>query len=512
MRSSAVLAAFLALWCGDPRVWAQSGAPLSAIDWLSDSVSLPAALSDPASPGRSDQPAVTGSALPGIVTVRPLDAPGAGSLGLYPARRAGLPKTLWAASDLADLSDRMVPDRPLALPAAQDLLRQMVEARTAPPRGAEDETFFLMRVDALLAMGAVEPARALLRLGDRETPAAFRRWFDMALLTGRENVACERMRALPDITPTYPARIFCLARSGDWMAAALTLETARALDVVTPEETDALTRFLDDQSEGGMLPQPHDPTPLDMALFEAFGEPLRTEPQPLAFSHMDLRRNTGWKARIEAAERLAHAGALSPDRLWSVCNERAPAASGGVWDGVEAVQTLDRAIAAGNADGVSQWLPAAWDELQAAGLAHLLARRHSAALRDLDLGGRAGEIALRMRLLAGGTGDGAAAADREDRFLLALARGAPGEEAAPSDMGRAVADGFAADAAPTRTRRLLEANRTGEALLVAVGLLEDGAAGNLDAVRDGLATLRAAGLEDRAVMAGLELLILEPRS
>ena len=48
------------------------------------------------------------------------------------------------------------------------------------------------------------------------------------------------MRALPQISPTYAARIFCLARGGDWQAAALTL----LAEVLGGGQTSVLNRAL----------------------------------------------------------------------------------------------------------------------------------------------------------------------------------------------------------------------------------------------------------------------------
>jgi hypothetical protein len=57
----------------------------------------------------------------------------------------------------------------------------------------------------------------------------------VTLLTGTEHDACAILRSQPALAPTLPARVFCLARNGDWNAAVLTLNTARALGDVTPE-------------------------------------------------------------------------------------------------------------------------------------------------------------------------------------------------------------------------------------------------------------------------------------
>ncbi len=102
----------------------------------------------------------------------------------------------------------------------------------------------------------------------------------------------------PGLAPTFPARIFCLARSGDWNAAALTLRTGQALGYITEAEEALLSRFLDpDLYEGEPpLPTPAPVTPLAWRMFEAIGEPLSTATLPMAFAHAELRPQAGWKS------------------------------------------------------------------------------------------------------------------------------------------------------------------------------------------------------------------------
>jgi hypothetical protein len=95
----------------------------------------------------------------------------------------------------------------------------------------------LVRIDKLLALGALEQAAALIDAAGSATPDLFRRSFDVALLTGAEDRACESMAGAPHLAPTVPARIFCLARSGDWDTAALTIRTSRAaLNQITADQ------------------------------------------------------------------------------------------------------------------------------------------------------------------------------------------------------------------------------------------------------------------------------------
>ncbi|EKE43632.1 hypothetical protein OCGS_2364 [Oceaniovalibus guishaninsula JLT2003] len=485
--------------------------PLSAIDWLSDSVRKPATA---AKPRRAPATDVAVNALPRQVTVAPLGAPAPDRVGLLPAERVGLPDDLWHGSASADLARALSHDRAGALPALRDLLRAMLQSAAEPPADSGPEAvLFFARIDALLAMGDIDAARALLDRAEREEPRHFRRWFDIALLTGHEDLGCARMQALPAITPTYAARVFCLARGGDWATAALTLDTASALGVVGPAEAALLSAFLDDGTEpAASLIPPRQPSPLQFALFEAIGLPIGTASLPLAFAHSDLRHTVGWKAQIEAAERLARAGAISGSQLWSVYGARQAAASGGVWDRVRLAHDLDAAMQAGDAGAVADLLPDLWDAMRAAGLAHAFAAHYGPALSRLDLDGGAARTLAEIGVLSPAR-DRILATDAANAlppFLLSLARSAPDPSAAASDRERAIAEGFDAPP-PARAGEMLQTGRIGEALLMAMDLIETGEAGNPDALHDGLAILRAAGQDDTARDAALDLLILDRR-
>ena len=385
-----------------------SDKPLSAIDWLSRSVE-----------------AETGGAVRGAVSVEPLeDAPRA--VGFVSPRSVGVTDEIWMGSDAGDLSallGRMPEAMPLPL---RDVLATLVSLE-APAHGPAD-AFLLARVDTLLALGRLDAAGRLIEDAGPESASLARRAFDIALLTGHENDVCRHLAATPDMVPTYPARVFCLARLGDWPAAALTLETAHALGVLTAAEDDLLGRFLDD-GENAFLPPPERPetiTPLVFRLYEAIGEPLSTRRLPLAFAHADLRHHHGWKTRLDAAERLYRAGAVSADELLALYLEREPAASGGVWDRVTAVQAWHEADRRPEAQGLAA------KALAPAGLARLVGRPEAPeragpvdleAVPDQDLsaliaGGREGEAALHAILRAAEAWDG----DPDDlsRALAAL--------------------------------------------------------------------------------------------
>lgn len=488
---------------------AQTGEPISAIDWLSHT------LDRPGTPTAPDAP--LGGVRTETIAVRPLDAPMPDGVGLLPRSVTGLPADLWGDSDLGTLV-RLIADFPVsALPAAQDLFRQLMLAELDPPRDSSPKAPLLQaRIDALLARGAVEEAEALLERTGWNEPQLFRRAFDLGLLTGREQAACARMRAMPGISPSYPVRVFCLARTGDWSAAAVTLESAKALGQLSDEEDALLAQFLDPEL-AEMLPPvapPARPSPLMFRMMEAIGEPMPTTRLPVAFAHSDLRPMVGWKARVEAAERLARVGALPGEVLLAIYGERAPAASGGVWDRVAAVQELERALSAGDADAIAAALPVAWERMHAAGLAVPLARALGPALAASDLPEPAGNLADRLGLLSDDY-EQVALRLGEDGALApaaAIARGEPPARAPDDDLARAIAAGFASPppGLPPALQEPLETNRRGEALLLALATLALGREADPGDQTSALALLRRMGFEDSARRAALQMLLLDP--
>ena len=489
---------------GVPAQQAGSSEPLSAIEWLSRSVE----------PAIQPEAPITNTAQTPDVTVTTLERPSKDPIGLLPSSLTGIPRSVWAASDEAALVDLVRAERLDTLPALREFFKVLLLAEANPPRGAGlDGALFLARVDKLLDLGALEPAKSLIEQAAPDTLPLFRRWFDVALLTGTEDDACTEMRRTPSIAPTYSARIFCLARNGDWAAAALTLNTHRVLGDITLEEEALLSRFLDPELFEGepALPPPSRVSPLTFRMHEAIGEPLITATLPLAFSHADLRFTTAWKSQLEAAERLARYGAVSENVLLKHYTARTPAASGGIWDRAEAIQRFDVAMTARDPRGVSATLPNAWAAMQAARAEIQFAALYGDTLQDLPLSQDAAVIAFQIGLLSADyEGVAIEAAQTQtgfDPFLIAVARGLPAEARTP--RRQAVRAAFDQATPSPALQSLLDEGKLGEALLRAMALFDAGADGDLRSVTDALAVLRAVGFEDIARRAALQFLILD---
>lgn len=495
-----------------------AGTPLSAIDWLSNSVQTPAATPDRRLPASEEPPVSDGVELPDV-RVMPLDAPSPDRIGLLPPSSTGLPRDLWARSDVQTLVTLLRAERVEAVPAMQSLLLTLLLAEAEPPQGATPEArLFTARIDKLLDLGTLDPALAMLEQADPDTPELFGRWFDVSLLTGTETAACTALQAKPEVAPTYAARIFCLARSGDWNAAALTLGTARALGDLTAADEALLARFLDPElfEDAASLPPPARPDPLVFRLREAIGEPLPTAPLPRAFAHADLRGMAGWKARAEAAERLARSGAI-PANLWlGTMTENRPAASGGIWDRVAAIQGLAEAVDSGETARIAEHLGPAWDAARDAGTEAVFAEIFGPDLAGRDLPGAAGPVGLRVALLSPDYETAARQAspgNDTDRFLVALATGELEGVTARGPGQQAVARAFTGRIpAPPELLDLAAEGKLGEGLLRAIALFNEGAGSDPEAVAEALAFFRSVALEDTARRAALQYVILAPRS
>lgn len=527
-----------ALTVASTPLWAQNGtdrtssndsdAPLSAIEWLSESVVQPDVITVPTVPVQRDEPRpgtqarreppanehpVTQSALSPHVSVRPLGAPAARAVGVLPPALTGLSTDLWSNSDAETLAALLLAQDSETLPALQRLIVTLALAEANPPQTSiTPERFLVARIDRLLAMGALEPALALLENAKPDHDILFQRWFDVALLTGTEDAACRALASMPDVAPSPAARVFCLARLGDWSAAALTLNTGRALGDIEPQNGELLARFLDPElfEDAAQIPRPDPVTPLSFRMFEAIGEPLGTEGLPRAFLHSDLRPNLGWKAQLEAAERLTRAGAVAENRLVGLYTARVPAASGGVWERAKAVARMKTAIRSGDAAQIGTALNALWEEAGNVGLRASLARHFAPQLRHQQVPDAARNTLFKFLLLSDEIETAAARDDltETDPFLTAVAQGAPDRAGPQTNPRRAlVQTAFAASPDPDLVD-MAQAGRSGEALLRTLAVLQQGVDGDAQAFARGMATLRALGHETTARQVALQWVIL----
>jgi hypothetical protein len=497
---------------------ARADAPLSAIPWLTESIRTAPA---------GTLPAATGSdaAGTGIADIRmtALDAPQRDGAGLLRPSQTGFPAAIWGQSSPARARDLILGHQPRGLPETQALFRRLLLAQTEPPPGAGPEAAVLLaRIDRLIQLGALDDADALIRQAGVTDPELFRRAFDIGLLTERPGRVCDMLRSSPSLSPTLPARVFCLARAGDWDAAALTLELGGGIGDIAPVQRDLLSRFLDPALFEDMpAPEPSDPmTPLEFVLRESVALPRPVRALPLAFLHADLADHAPPRTRILAAERLVRVAAIRADQLFATYRAGRPAASGSVWDHAAAIQAIDAALHAGDPDGIADALARADSLFSQLGLrlpfAQGIARKLATVPRDGFPDDRI-DLPHTLLILAG---DAAAARKWQraaltpgDRLKVALAEGSGDlpASAALSELERAIVAGLTgAGPYSDDTRRIaaMFATEYAAGLLATLDLLAPGAEIDPRELERALWLLRQAGLEPAARRIALETLLL----
>ena len=475
----------------------ESSAPLSAIDWLKD---LPTtqrvAVEPPVSPnGKS----------PGV-NVTPLDASTRQRLGLLSPSVTGLPANLWDTSEPEALVALLRKARMQRLPAAQDLLLLLM--LTEADTDVDEQTFTLERIDTLIFQGAVDAASTLVEQANpTSNPQMFDRWMTLSLLSDSEEAPCRELRSNPPLSDDVALRIYCTARVGNFETAALLFGNAAALGEFSDDTTALLEGFLDPElfSTEDLPRPPVRPDALTFRLYESVGSSLPTAPLQRAFAHQDLSQDAGWKAQLEAAERLARAGVLPGNQLLGLYTRNTPAASGGVWDRIAALQAFETNLAARNIKGIEKTLPPMWRSMKAAELEVLFSGLFARDLSGLELLDQSARIAYWMTLLSQ---DPLAAraptnASRSDLFLGSVAAGKPDAELAESTTELAVKRGFASQA----TVRIAEGN-LGEYLLNVLVDLAAAARGDKDALANAISDLRQAGFDTEARRVAVQSLLL----
>lgn len=502
---------------------AEAQSPRSAIPWLSESIRT-------APP--PDLPEMTVGVRPGAVAPFPdgeietsvLGEAGLNGIGTISSTSLGLPAAPWG--DISALRARQIvaDAHPGQTPAAQKLFRDLLLMAAEPPIGAgASNALLLARIDRLMEAGLLADAEALITRAGVTDPEMFRRAFDIGLLTGRIEDVCARLRRSPTLSPTLPARVYCLAQTGEWAAADLTLSLGRGVSGIGPVEEELLARFLDPPAYEDTEAPPHsDPlTTLEHVLRESVGLPRPAGALPLAFYHLDADPDMPPRTRIAALEKLVRAGAVDPAALFDALRAGKPAASGTVWDHAAAVQALDRAFAIGEADAIGTALEDADRLFIGLGLRPALSSIYRQQLLALPVGqldNRDRRRLAHLLILAGEADAGLGAMPEQDDGFDAMVRALSDPSLAFPDcsgcdaLRQAIALGLRGYAPPDEATaflvQMIEKGEIAGVLYRVLDLLSGGPSGDPRNLASGLYLLRVAGFADRARQVALETLLL----
>lgn len=501
---------------------AQAEPPDSAIDWLSDIIDNPPnfVITPPSS---GQRPHVDGG-----ITITSLDLVSRDAAGLLPPDVTGFPVNLWGTATAQQVIDMLSSHQPNGVPALHGLFRQVLLAQADPPAGATLVISpLLVRLDRLFEIGALDEAETLIKLAGVTEPEIFRRWFEISLLGSRTNAVCKALTAAPALSDDIATRVICLARNGDWNAAAITLSLAASIGDLPRDQEEMLIRFLDPELFEGVndpdIPEPL--TPIGFFLREALGMPRPQTGLPLAYLNVDLGLRTPPRLRMAAGEKLVQSAAIPPTLLFAAYRGGRAASSGGIWGRAEAVQRLDRALVGDDDVELAEALEAAYIAFSDAGLLAALADEYADALAHHSPGPALEPVAPRIRRLLLLTGAPIAAWIGEDdveapamELARILASNIPVIGLSPYDdpLLGAIHAAFAG-LKPERSDidallTLAKNGQVGEVILTAASLLSSGSDGDPIDLHEGLFLLRQIGLETTARKIALQILLIQPET
>lgn len=485
--------------------------PQSAIPWLSKVLATPdPSLQTAADPDPSAQ-----------ITVTPLGDHSLDPIGILPAEQTGIPRDFWANSSTLRARQLISNTRFDGPPALRSLFRDILLSQLDPPKGGStSNAAFLARLDKLLAIGALDYAGSLIQEAGADSPELFSRWFDISLLTNNADEACTMLSHSPMLSPSRKVQVFCLARSGDWDAAAVSLTLAESLGQLDAVDSQLMAFFLDpalieeEDPPAARMPM----TALEFLIRESVGLPRASPPLPLAFLHTDLADYVPVRFQMAAAEQLVREGLLDPARLFAAYRQEAPASSGGIWDRAAAVQNLDAARGAefGTAFArMDRQLTQAGLRMAAVDqLAPKLASMTHATHPDLNPDLAALYLLLKAtpNLARPWITDRSSAELRIAALILGDSRPIPRNITASqhailapfleTDPARLLDD---------RQKMLIRQKKTGEVVFAAIDILAHADRPDPDDTSRALAALRQVGLDSRAREIAVQLLLLDLR-
>jgi hypothetical protein len=251
---------------------------------------------------------------------------GAG-IGLLTEQSGGLPPHLWQGTEpgVAEMLLGRLPGDARS-PAMRTLARRALLSAGAPPAGSTEGDFLQARAEALVSLGNLTDAVALLRLApERDGDALLARLeVETAFLADDAAGACARVRAFlgqSDSVFWQRALIYCQILGGQAEAALLGLNLLEEMgDDDDPAFADLARRLANGQGEGEIAVR--SPTSLHLAMMRsadlAVDENQIRNMSPAVLAAAVDAVVTSVAVRLRLAERAHGYGMLSTDRLTAV--------------------------------------------------------------------------------------------------------------------------------------------------------------------------------------------------
>ncbi len=319
-------------------------APMSAIDWLAKKINDPPEFYTYQSEiEKNNNNEIEKNVLPNISK---------NSIGIYPSIKIGIKSDIWKNSNEIEISSVLEKIKISDLYYLNRLLKRILLIESDPPIIAVDKKFsgtiFLrQRILKLIQMGALDDAEALIL----DVEPTFDQnltdlWSEISFLTYRFERFCKAILNGYHNSLEPAHKIICLARSGDWNAAALSLATFSSINEIDSDHEKLLINYLDHEAELEIINKDKCEEDKSVIIYLCNFSNINMQFQNygVKFLYNNLGRGKSIRSRIVASEELVKSGALNPNILFSTYKIKQPSTSGGVWARAKLVQELDRII------------------------------------------------------------------------------------------------------------------------------------------------------------------------
>ncbi len=263
-------------------------------------------------------PAEAGTTGIGIGT---LAAPNPGDIGVLDTSQGALPPSLWQGSS-ATVVAMLLPKLPVNdSPGMQSLAKRLLLSPGAVPAGAKGPNLLALRVRALLALGQVPEALALVKAaGTVDDPAFNRAAIDTYWLNDETHAACGRVFEMARQNADngmVEDSAFCHLLAGQQAAAGIDVELLRDQKGIAPAFFELYNRLT------GLRRKPvvslPSPMPLLLAMLAATKDPppagLVDGAEPAVAYFVARMAHAPLSLRLTAGEQAVAQGGLPPEML-----------------------------------------------------------------------------------------------------------------------------------------------------------------------------------------------------
>ena len=476
-------------------------APLSAIDWLSnkknDRESIINFVEKESSDTNKD------------IQVSTLSSDKFQSIGLLPVYVTGIPTTIWRNSSFNDLTYSIKTMPTFSYPPIQELVYSLLLAEARPPLDEPETYSFLdVRLQKLLSYGAVDPAIALIERASPVPDSMVPLLFDISLLSSNNMPACDPIFKKRKNRVLQGELVYCYARKGDWLTAHLILKTESVLGDISEHLISLLNRYLEVDFEvdlNALLPPPSLISPLEYRLYEAIGEPIPAEYLPIKYSQSDLSGDNGWRAQVIAAERLASTSAIPENQILGIYTKYNTSVSGGVWERVDAVKSLDTALELN--ENFEEIFKNSLEVFSKSDQLSLFAKLFARRIYEQSFSPKSKKIAADLLLLTNNF-ELTEYYWRSEDIRFGLVSGDFSNVKAKNETENIILKVFTDPKMPFLVEQKLNQGKLGEVILNALLQFETGIQGDLKDLSESLSTLNLIGLNNTARRSALTHLVL----